>query len=493
MQRSSHYSSHTPGCRYKAPRRSRVLPGAERAEGSGYAPAMHAASLPLSGMSPASRLGQLSWALFDWAGQPFFTLVTTFIFAPYFAVTVAGDAVLGQSLWGYTQAAAAFVVALLAPVLGAMADASGPRKPWTIGFVLLCAAGSTALWWAVPGLQGIGLAAILVAVALATIGIECGIVFNNAMLPSLVPAARIGRLSGFGWGLGYAGGLVALFMVLFALILPETSAFGLSKARYEPERLMGPFSAAWLLVFCLPLLFFTPDAPASGISRSAAVREGLRKIWATLRGLHHHRNITRYLIARMLYNDGIIAVIGFAGIYAKGMFGWSTTELGIFAILLTAIAILGSFLGGRMDDRAGSRRTILYMIGCLAVGTLGILSVTPDRILFLVPLATPPAGAGFLATPAQWVFLAFGLVVGFAFGPAQAVSRTLMARLSPPTQMAEFYGLFALSGKATAFLAPLLIAVVTDATSSQRAGFAVVLVLFVAGFLLLLPVREERA
>ena len=453
---------------------------------------MRTEDLTVAGTPPANALGRHSWALFDWAAQPFYTLVITFIFAPYFAVTVVGDAVTGQSYWGYGQAVAGVTIALLSPVFGAMADAGGPRKPWIGAFVLPCVVGSYLLWWAVPGMSGAGLAGILAMIVLATIGIEFAGVFNNAMLPGLVREDRIGRLSGFAWGLGYVGGLIALFIVLLGFTLPAEPLFGIDKATHEHDRLVGPLSALWLALFCLPLFFFTPDGPAAGITRMEAARRGLRQLKGTLGRLGQHGNTLRFLLARMIYNDAIAAVIGFSGIYAKGLFGWSTTDLGVFAIIITVIAAIGAFLGGWLDDRIGSHRTIVWMVGCLTLGTLGIVSVGADSAFFLLSFGPSPADSGFMTTPAQWVFLAFGLLVGFGFGPAQAASRTMMARLAPPQMMTEFFGLYALSGKATAFLAPLTIAIVTDAADSQRAGLAVIIVFFVVGLALFLPVREER-
>lgn len=448
--------------------------------------------LTVAGTPPAKALGRYSWALFDWAAQPFFTLIITFIFAPYFTGVVVGDSVLGQSYWGYGQAVAGATIAILSPILGAIADAGGPRKPWIGGFVLPCVFGSALLWWAVPGMSGPELTAILAYIVIATIGIEFAGVFNNAMLPGLVLEKKIGRLSGFAWGLGYVGGLIALFIVLFGFTLPDQPLLGLDKAMHEHDRIVGPLSAVWLAIFCLPLLLFTPDEPTAGLSRMEAARQGLRQLKGTLTRLGRYRNVVRFLAARMIYNDAIAAVIGFSGIYAKGLFGWSTTDLGVFAIIVTVVAAVGAFIGGWLDDKIGSRRTVIWMVVCLTLGTLGIVSVGADTAFFFVSFGAPPAEAGFMTTPAQWVFLAFGLLVGFGFGPAQAASRTMMARLAPPELMTEFFGLYALSGKATAFLAPLTIALVTDIFSSQRAGLAVIIVFFIVGLALFLPVREER-
>lgn len=443
--------------------------------------------LSMTGSEPAGFKGLLGWTMFDWANQPFFTVITTFIFAPYFAAEMIADPVQGQAYWGYIQATAGFLIAILSPVFGAMADAGGPRKPWIGTFQALTVIGCILLWWALPDASGSLVLLIAFAMVIATVGAEFSVVFNNAMLPSLVTAERIGRMSGIGWGMGYLGGLVAL--VLVAIVLPDSGLF--DKEAHEHNRMVGPFSALWLIVFVLPMFLYTPDRESRRIPLTTAARDGLAQLGATLRELRRYRNIVRYLIARMLYNDGILAVIGFSGIYAKGVFGWSTFELGLFGIIITAIAIVGCLIGGWLDDRLGSKRTIQMAVILLTVATLGVISIGRDSVLFGIPM---PAGeaSGFLQTPAQIVFMLFGLLMGLGFGPAQAASRTMMARMAPPDLMTEFFGLFALSGKATAFLAPFLIGLVTQSYDSQRAGLVVVIAFFVLGYFLLLPVREQQ-
>jgi len=443
----------------------------------------------------ASPLARFSWAMFDWANQPFFTVVTTFIFAPYFTSVVVGDPVRGQALWGYAQSAAGLAIALSSPVLGAIADAAGPRKGWTFVFQVLCALGCFWLWWAVPAAGPATLFWSLVAIGLATIGAEFSIVFNNAMLPSLVPEDRMGRLSGFAWALGYAGGLVALIFVLVAFSLPEHPWFGLDKASHQHDRITGPLSAIWLAVFVLPLFLFTPDAKPTGLTRTQAVREGLRNVAATLVTVRRYRNIMQFLVARMIAYDGLNAIFAFGGIYAAGIFGWTTTSLGIFGIVLTIFAALGAWVGGWADDRFGSKPTMQWSVLGVTLATLGILSMSGDSVLFGIAVEGPRPGiaGGLFATTAERIFLLLGILLGIFGGPMQAASRTMLARLAPPSMVGEFYGLFALSGKATAFTAPFAIAVCTSLFASQRGGMVAIVLFLVVGYLLMLPVREEQA
>ncbi len=458
---------------------------------------MSAISIDRQVQAPAGPLARFSWALFDWANQPYFTIITTFIFAPFFTSQFIGDPVRGQSLWGYTQAIAGITIALLSPMLGAIADAGGPRKPFILVFQGFMVVGCTLLWFALPGQLAV-LPLIMAALVLAAIGAEFSIVFNNALLPTLVPRDRLGRLSGFAWGLGYIGGLLPLFGLL-VLTRPELigitppagqTLFGLDRASGAAERLTGPFSALWLIVFVLPMFLFTPDIPRTGLSPANAVRAGLARLGTTLASFRRNGNWFRFLIAFMVYNDGLLALIAFGGIYAAGQFGWGTTELGIFGIILSLMAIVGAWIGGSLDDRMGSRPTVILSVTGMAIAALGVLSVTRDSALFVLHLAPPVPGAGLFASLQERIFLGFAILMGITMGPIQAASRTMVGRLAPPGKVGEFYGLFSLSGRATAFLAPLAIAVTTQAFDSQRAGISVILVFLVTGLILMLRVEE---
>jgi UMF1 family MFS transporter len=441
-----------------------------------------------------SRLPIIGWVLFDWATQPFFTLVTTVGYAPYFAAAVAADAVEGQALWGYSKAAAGLVIALASPVLGAIADASGRRKPWIAAFGLLLVLGSLGLWFGKPGE---GVLIVLVAFALASIGAEFATVFNNAMMPTLVPPGRLGRLSGTGWAIGYIGGMVSLVLVLFFLAAnPQTGktliglapAFGLDAAAREGDRITGPLSALWFIVFVLPLLWFTPDAP-SRLPLRDAVGVGLHSLKETLRGLPRHRDVTLFLIVNMIAADGLIALFAFGGIYAAGTFGWGTIEIGLFGILLTITGTVGAYLGGRLDDRIGPKPVIFASLLALVLADIAILAINPDYVP-LIGAVTPPApDDGLFAATAERAFLAIGLVIGLAAGPVQAAARTLLVRLAPADRITQFFGLFALTGKVTSFLGPFLVGVVTAALSSQKAGMAVLIGFFLAAAVLLARVR----
>ncbi len=439
------------------------------------------------------RPARLGWVMFDWACQPFFTLVTTFIFAPFFAAALAPSPVEGQELWGYATGFAGLVIALCSPALGAVADASGPRKPWIAGFGALLVTGCAMLWWAAPGMPG-AVAIALAGFMIATVGAEFASVFNNAMMPSLAPASRLGRLSGLGWAMGYLGGLVSLGLTLAFLAAPPDTgrtliglvpAFGLDPATHEGDRATGPFAAAWFLLFVLPLFLLTPDMPSRGRSLAEAAREGVAGLLRTVRGLRGRRDLARFLLANMIYADGLVALFAFGGIYAAGAFGWSTTEIGIFGIMLTVTGTIGALVGGRLDDLFGPRAVVSASLVLLIVAVVGILGTTRDGILFVVAVAPPTPGDGLFVAASERMYLALGLLIGLVAGPLQAASRTLLVRLAPPDDIGQCFGLFALSGKVTSFLGPTLVAVITGLAESQRAGVAVLLVFFATGLVLI--------
>lgn len=446
----------------------------------------------------ATRPAILGWLLFDWACQPFFTLVTTFVFAPYFAAALAPDPVTGQSLWGYATAAAGFALAILSPVLGSIADATGPKKPWIAACGLVLFVASFALWYAAPG-QSYAIPIALVGFAFGTVAVEVAAVFNNAMIPHLVPPERYGRLSGTGWAIGYLGGLFSLVIVLgFLASSPETGKtflglqplFGLDPAQRAGDRITGPFSALWFLAFIMPLFIFTPDIARSVLPAREAVRHGLAQVRNTLADARRHESVLRFLIANMVYQDALVALFAFGGIYGAGVFGWQATELGVFGILLTVTGTMGALIGGRFDDRFGAKPVILGAIVVLALVCVGVLSLGRDHIFFAVPTLPPSPDDGIFGSTPEKVFLLLGLVIGAVAGPLQASSRSLLARLVPPHEAGRYFGLLALSGKVTSFLAPLAVAVATGIFQTQAAGPAVLILFFLTGFALLSGVKR---
>jgi UMF1 family MFS transporter len=445
-----------------------------------------------------SRAAVVSWIFFDWAAQPYFTLITTFVFAPYFATHVASDPASGQALWGFATAAAGLMIALMSPVLGAIADASGRRKPWIAGFGALLVIGSCLMWFGKSGDANV-IPPLLLAYGIATIGVEFATVFNNAMMPSLVPPDQIGRLSGTGWATGYVGGILSLILVLgFLAASPETGRtlfgfmplFGLDPVTHQGDRITGPLTAIWFIVFVLPMFLLTPDYPAKRLV-SEALREGLTDLRQTLRELPKRKSLAAFLLANMIYTDGLVSLFAFGGIYAAGTFEWNTIQIGTFGILLAIAGTLGAWLGGKLDDKLGPKRVITGSMLILLSSIVAILLVDKDQILF-VKVAAPVPGGGLFSSAAERAYLVLGCLIGAAGGPLQAASRTLLIRLAPQDRIAQYFGLFALTGKVTSFVGPLLIGVITALTESQKAGMAVLVVFFVAGLALLARVGDSN-
>ncbi len=442
------------------------------------------------------RSAVIAWIFFDWAAQPYFTLITTFVFAPYFATHVASDPASGQSLWGFATAAAGLLIALLSPVLGAIADASGRRKPWIAAFGALLVIGSSLMWIGKPGDPSV-IPPLLIAYGIATIGVEFATVFNNAMMPTLVPPDRIGRLSGTGWATGYVGGILSLILVLgFLAASPVTGRtlfgfiplFGLDPVTHQGDRITGPLTGAWFIIFVLPMFLLTPDYPVKRPVREA-LREGLTELRGTLGGLPKQKSMAAFLLANMVYTDGLVSLFAFGGIYAAGTFGWNTIQIGTFGILLAIAGSFGAWMGGKLDDRLGPKRVISGSLIILLLSTIWILTVDRDHVL-LMQVAPPVPGGGLFAAPAEKAYLLLGCLIGMAGGPLQAASRTLLIRMAPKDRIAQYFGLFALTGKVTSFVGPLLIGVITALTASQKAGMAVLVVFFVAGLALLRRVRD---
>jgi UMF1 family MFS transporter len=439
------------------------------------------------------------WVMYEWAVQPFYTLIVTFLFAPYFVNAVVGDKAHGQALWGYAAAAAGIAIAIGSPVLGAIADVKGRRKPWIAVFAILLALSMTALWFATPGLTGIGLYGVLLAFVIASTVAEYSAVFFNSMMPTLVTRDKLGKLSGTGWAMGYFGGLVAL--VIMAGLIAEDPTTGktlfgltplvkLNAAAHEGDRLVGPFSALWLLIFALPLFLFTPDRPQEKVH--GTIGDGLASFWATVKKLPQHPEILVFLVARMLFSDGMSAIFVFGGIYGSAVFGWGLTEQGIFGIIVVLVGAIGALIGGFLDDKIGSKRVINLALLIIIAGAIGILSVDKSHVLFTQDVVEKVAGSAPFSSSGERWFLGFAILIGLVSAPVQASSRSLIARLAPVEHVTQFFGLFAFSGKATAFAAPLVVGWATTMSGDQRVGMASILFFLVAGLILMMFVRERR-
>ena len=441
------------------------------------------------------------WMSFDFAAQPFFTIVVTFIFGPYFVAQLAPDPATGQTYW-----AAAATVSSLTVGLGAIADRAGPRKPWIAAFAVAKILALLLLWTAAPGSSLFAAAALIV---VATVAAEFSIVFNDAMIPHLVPKPAIGLVSNIAWGIGYCAGMIALFTTVLLLAADMTSGltlagipplFDLDPSQGEAARATGPLSAIWYLVFVLPMFLLVPDRPSRPVAARTAVRQGAAELLGTVRELRRRGALFRFILARLFYQDGVNGILLLGGAFAAGLFGWSVTESGLFGIILNVFAILGCGLAGLIDRRFGSKSVVMISILLLGLAALGIVSTAPNATLFgLLVFADPSGETGLFSTGAERAYLAFGILIGLAFGPIQASSRSWLAQSVDADEAGRYFGLYALTGRITTFLAPLSVALLTafaatrtDPVTASRIGMSALLVFFALGFLLLLTTRDPR-
>ena len=426
------------------------------------------------------------WYFFDWASQPYNTLLITFIFAPYVNELI-GDGAQAQSAWGFGVGAAGFIIAVFAPVLGAMADLSGNRLRWIWLFSLLYVVGAYGLWWAAPG--DFNLYLTLGFFAIGMIGMEFATIFTNSMLPDLGPKEQIGRISGNGWAFGYLGGLVGLVIML--LLLAENAStgktligidpiFGLDASTREGTRAVGPLTAIWYALFMVPFFLWVRD-PKPAKRSGASVLQALGDVAQTIRKLPQSPSLFAYLASSMFYRDALNGMYFFGGIYAAGVLGWSVVDVGVFGILAIITGAVFAMLGGRADARFGPKPVIRVCILVLTFVAISIVFVSRDSVY---GVAVGPNSA----LP-DITFYILGALIGAAGGVIQAASRTMMVHQANPDRMTEAFGLYALAGKATSFLAPTAIGIATALSGSQQIGVSPLILLFLIGLVLLAWVK----
>ena len=422
-------------------------------------------------MTPPERRALVAWCLYDWANSAFPTIVSTFVFATYFVQAVASDIATGTAQWSLAMSLAGLGVAVLSPPLGAIADKGGRRKPLLALATILCVVCSAALWFVRPDPSYAVLGIVLAAAG--TIAFEVGTVFYNALLPTVAPPQLIGRASGIAWGIGYAGGLSALVVALVVLVQPDPSPLGLDRGLAEHVRATGPLVALWWLVFAWPVFVFVREEKVEGMAWGRAAREGVLAMARVVPELRRVPGSMRFLLANMLYMNGLNTLFSFGAVYAAGTFGMTTEEVLRFGIALNVTAGAGAIGFSYMDDKVGSKPTVLVSL-----------------------VAMMAIGSALLAVEGKTWFWALGIGLGVFMGPVQAASRSLVARMAPEAVRAEFFGLFALSGRVTSFAGPALLGAATLASGSQRAGMATILLFLGAGTWLLggVPVvRPETA
>ena len=415
--------------------------------------------------SEYDRRAVFAWSMYDFANSCFATLVVTFVYAAYFTKAIAPDEISGTALWSRGITLTGLIVALLSPILGALADRGGYRKRFLTIATAVAVLGTTFLYTVLPGQTTLA----LVWFVLANIAYEIGIVFYNAFLPDIAPPDRIGRISANAWAFGYVGGLLAMGVAWVGFVSPETPWFGFTKDAGENIRATNLLTAAWFALFSLPIFLWVKEDTSGAIKGQKILASAYRQLIDTFHEIKQYREILKFLAARLIYNDGLVTIFAFGGIYAQGTFGFSFNEIMAFGIVLHIAACIGAFAFGFLDDLLGGKKTIqITLLGLILAALLAVFS------------------------PSKTIFWIAGILVGIFVGPNQAASRSLMGRFVPPDRENEFFGLFAFSGKATAFLGPLLLGILTEAFRSQRIGMGTVVLFFILGSLLLQFVNERE-
>ncbi len=416
--------------------------------------------------TPRQSKAVWGWALYDFGNSAYTTLVVTFIYSVFFTQVIADDPITGTTQWANAVTLTAILVALFSPFLGALADGGGHRRAFLATSTLVCIVTVSLMYFAGPGQVLLALTLFVV----SDVAYElCG-VFYNSYLPDISPPKKIGRISGCGWALGYLGGFLAMVIALVGFIQPEQPWFGLSTEGGQNVRAITLIVAVWFAVFSIPLFLWVDDSNvATRAPGTSIVRGTVRQLSATFREIRRYSHIFWLLVARLVYNDGLVTIFAFGPIYAAETFDFSLQEVMLWGLALNVTAGLGAFAMGFLDDRIGGKLTILISIVGLAAASTGAI------------LATSKAGL--------WIA---GLVVGIFVGPNQAASRSLLGRFVPPEKETEFYGFFAFSGKAIAFMGPFLLGLMTTLFQSQRVGMATILIFFAIGGFLLLKVNEAE-
>ena len=414
-------------------------------------------------MNKARRREILSWCLFDSGQSAFSTIIVTFVFSAYYAKMVAPTEVQGISNFGWALSLSGLLVAIISPFLGAIADHTSKKKPWILTFTVLGVCATASLFFVQPTSRFVFIALGLF--VLANSVVEMTQVFYNSYLPVLAPRRKIGAISGYGWGSGYIGGLFALVIALIFFIqshfISHENALNVRSTMF--------LAAGWMIIFCAPFFIYVKDHYFLEKSEKHVVKSGIKNVFATIKAARKHKEMFRFLIARLLYTDGINTLLSLGGVFAAIMFNMSFEELLMFGISMNISAGIGAFVLARFDDKIGSAKMILITLIAIIV-----------------------FGMGIVLTHNKTVFWCVALILGLFVGPVQAASRSFMAHLAPKKMMTQMFGLYALSGKVTSFIAPFFVATITRITHSERLGMSAVFVLMAIGALILLPILRKK-
>jgi UMF1 family MFS transporter len=446
--------------------------------------------------------GAVAWSVFEGGRDPYVILITIYVFMPYVAATMIGDPVRGQEVISRWAQYAGWAVMATAPFLGASIDKLGRRKGWLALIVGAMIPLIAALWWAKPDGSGISVTMTMLLATLGSVLFAYSEVLHNSLLVRAAGLEGAHKASGLALSLGNLASLIALGFTAWAFALPgkvpwawvpAAPLFGLDPVTHEPERVVALLSAGILFLGSIPLFLFTPDAPRTGVPALRAFADGARDLLGMITTVRRYRDAVVYLASRMLFVDGMNAVLVYIGVYAVGVMKWGALEMLAYGILLSVLGVFGGYVGRFLDHRLGPKVALQIEIFMAILGLVAILGMAPDRILFVwhYDAAAHPAlwaGPVFKTWP-DLVFLLIGFSNAVFIVGQYASSRTMLTRLTPPEQTGAFFGVYALSGVATGWLAPTLVNLGTSLTKSQQGGFATIVVLLIVGLIGVMFVR----
>ncbi len=447
-------------------------------------------------------MGGACWSIFEGARDPYVILITIYVFMPYVAATVVGDPVKGQEIISRWSQYAGWAVMATAPFLGASVDKLGRRKPWLGLIVAAMVPMIAALWFTKADHSGLSVTETLTLTTIVGVLFSWSEVLHNSLLVRAAGLSAAHKASGLALALANLFAVLALGFTAWAFALPgvvdwawvpKAPLFGLARARHEPERVVALIAAGLFVIGALPLFLFTPDAPKTGIAPIRAFAEGAGELVRMVKTVGRFRNAAIFLAARMFYYDGMTSILIYAGVYAVGVMKWGPLEMLFFGIILSVLAVLGGFVGAWLDATLGPKRSVLVEIGMSLLGIIALLGMAPDRILYFwhwnLAAHAPLWNGPFFRTVPEWIFLLIGFSNAVFITAQFASSRTTLTRLTPPEQSGAFFGVFALSGTATAWLGPFLVNQGTRIFKTQQGGFATITGLLAVGFVGLLFVK----